>query len=259
MPPKRPRNRTGSELRRGDEPEHERVVGELEHEPRLADLLHPGADRARPAWPDQKRRKLSMAEGPQPSWQGPRGSPRHARRRRRSAARTADRRIMSTIASREQAPAVDREVVVRGVEPVSLEVAPDVLGAASVHRPAQLAQRRLVGSRAVGISSTRDPATRSTSADARRRCPRAAGRARASGRPARTKAPPRPRMTALPRSAASSMTTRVRAASRSCADRSAARPRRPPTPRASVAPPGPVRRQRARPRAAARRLGTRSS
>ena len=94
-----------------------------------------------------------MAEGPQPSWQGPRG---HLGGSAAPTARTATR-IMSTIASRDRRPPSIDEVVVGGVQPVSLEQAPDVLGAARVHRPAQLAQRRLIGSRAVGDLLDRDP------------------------------------------------------------------------------------------------------
>ena len=46
------------ELRGRDDAQRERVVGQLQHQPRLGDLLHPGARRARPAGPAQNSRKL---------------------------------------------------------------------------------------------------------------------------------------------------------------------------------------------------------
>ena len=64
MPPNRPSTSTGSELGDGDEPERERLVRQLEHEPGLGDVLHPGADQ-RGALPGVEQPVVAVAEGSQ--------------------------------------------------------------------------------------------------------------------------------------------------------------------------------------------------
>jgi len=50
------------ELQRAHEPELKRRAGQLEHEPRLADALHPGADQ-RDELPAPEQPEVAMPEG----------------------------------------------------------------------------------------------------------------------------------------------------------------------------------------------------
>ena len=53
-----------TELERADEPQPERGVGQLEHEPRLADALHPRADQG-DELPAPEQPEVAMTEGAQ--------------------------------------------------------------------------------------------------------------------------------------------------------------------------------------------------